>query len=151
MLLSVHATVGAIIGENVNTPLLAFVLAFISHFILDIIPHGDEAIIKAYRNDFKNKGVKYLIIFDVISTAILMPLLFLSQKVNFNLTVIWGICGGILPDIMVAIHEISHKHFIRTHKVHYWAHDKICTKLAWSMPLKFGLLAQLIIIYLILK
>lgn len=151
MLLSVHATVGAIIGENVNTPLLAFVLAFISHFILDIIPHGDEALIKAYRNDFKNKGMKYLIIFDIISTAILIPLLFISQKISLSPPVIWGICGGILPDIMVAIHEVSHKQFTRTHKVHFWAHNRISTKMAWTMPLKLGLLAQIAIIYLILK
>ena len=151
MLLSVHATVGAIIGEHVNTPLLAFVLGFISHFILDIIPHGDEALIKAYRNDFKNKGLKYLIIFDLISTAILILLLFYSQKISFNTTVIWGIIGGIAPDFMVAINEITQKHFIKTHKLHYWAHDKISHKLSWTMPLKLGLLLQLIILYLILR
>ena len=151
MLLSVHATVGAVIGQHVDSSLLAFVLAFISHFILDIIPHGDEQLIKAYREDFKNKGMKYLIIFDLITTIILIPLLFYSGKIAFNLPVIWGIIGGIIPDFMVAIHEISHKHFTRTHKIHYWAHDKVCTKLNWTMPLKLGLIVQIIIIYLILK
>ena len=151
MLLSIHATVGAVIGEQVNTPLLAFILAFISHFILDMIPHGDEALIKAYRNDFKNKGLKYLIIFDLISTAILIPLLFFFKKINFNPIVIWGIIGGVAPDFMVAINEISQKHFIKTHKLHYWAHDKISHKLNWVMPLKLGFLLQLIILYLILR
>lgn len=151
MLLSVHATVGAVIGEQVDSALLAFVLAFISHFLLDIIPHGDEAVIKEYRNGFKNKGMKYLIVFDIVSTIILLPVLFISQNISFNLIVIWGIIGGILPDILVAIHEVSHKYFKRTHKFHYWAHDRISTKMHWTMPLKFGLIFQLIIIYLILK
>jgi hypothetical protein len=151
MLLSVHATVGAVIGANVSTPLLAFVLGFISHFILDIIPHGDEALIKAYRNDFKNRGMLYLIIFDLASTIILLFLLFYSQKLNFTPIVLWGILGGVIPDVMVAINEITHKHFCRTQKIHCWTHDKISQKLNWTMPLKLGLLLQLLIIYLILK
>ncbi len=151
MLLSVHATVGAIIGEHVDTPLLAFILAFISHFILDIIPHGDEALIKAYRNNFKRKAMKYLIIFDLLSTVILLSMLFLFHKITFSQTVIWGIIGGVLPDFMVAIHEITKKHFTRTHKFHYWIHDGINNKLHWSMPFKLGIIFQLIIIYLLFK
>jgi len=147
MLLSVHATVGAIIGDNVNTSLLAFVLAFISHFILDIIPHGDAKIIKAYRNDFKNKGFLYLIIFDLISTIILLALLFYSHKISFSQTVFWGIIGGILPDLMVASHEISEKFFRRWHKIHSWTHDRI----NWAIPLQLGVIVQIIIIYLILR
>lgn len=151
MLLSVHATVGSVIGESVSTPLLAFILGFISHFILDIIPHGDEELVKAYRNDFKNRGMLYLIFFDLVSTIILMFLLFFLHKVSLSTTVIWGLIGGIAPDIMVAINEITHKHFSRTNKFHLWTHDKIGHKLNWTMPLKLGLLLQLIIIYLFLK
>jgi len=151
MLLSVHATVGAVIGDNVSTPILAFVLGFISHFILDMFPHGDEALIKAYRNNFKNRGMLYLIIFDLVSTIILLFLLFYFQKVSFTKTVIWGIMGGVIPDLMVAINEITHKHFCRTQKFHCWTHAKIGQKLNWTMPLRLGLLLQLVIIYLILK
>lgn len=151
MLLSVHATVGAIIGENVGTPLLAFVLGFISHFILDIIPHGDEALIKAYRNNFKNRGMLYLIIFDIISTFILLSLLFYFKQINFNPIVIWGIIGTVIPDFMVGVYEITNKHFKRTHKLHYWIHDGLNLKTTWTMPLKMGLIVQIIIIYLILR
>ncbi len=154
MLLTVHATVGAIIGDNVSTPLLAFVLAFISHFILDIFPHGDEELVKAYRNDFKNKGMIYLIFFDIIATLILLPVLFYSQKINFNITVIWGIIGGVIPDIFVGLYEITHKYFRRTYKFHNFTHNKLGkffgTKTNLSLPLKFGLLIQIILIYLIL-
>jgi len=155
MLLSVHATVGAIIGQNVSTAILAFVLAFISHFVLDIFPHGDEALVKAYRGNFKNRGMIYLIIFDVATTAILIPLLFLTQKVNFMPTVIWGIIGGVIPDFFVGIYEITHKHFRRTHKLHAWLHNilghQIGGRTKLNMSLKFGILIQIILIYLILS
>jgi len=147
MLLSVHATVGAIIGENVHKPLLAFILAFISHFILDIIPHGDKELIKAYRENFKNKTMLYLIYFDLISTPILLGLLFYTHQINFSQSVFWGIIGGVLPDIMVAIFEVTDKYFKNWHKLHSWTHDR----LKWSIPLKIGIIVQIIIIYLILK
>ncbi|MCX6744443.1 MAG: hypothetical protein NTX82_02875 [Candidatus Parcubacteria bacterium] len=147
MLLSVHATVGAIIGENVNTPLLAFILSFISHFILDLIPHGDKELIKAYRNNFKNKAMLYLICFDLITTPILLGLLISSGQITYSRIILWGIIGGILPDILVAIHEISDKLFSRTHKFHNWTHER----LSWSIPLKFGIIVQIIIVYLMLR
>ncbi len=147
MLLSVHATIGAVIGERVHYSLFAFILAFLSHFILDIIPHGDKSLIRAYRNDFKNRAMLYLIIFDLFSTIILLGLMFYFHKITYSPSVMWGIIGGILPDIMVAIHEITHKQFHRTHKAHDWVHEK----LNWSLPLNLSLIYQMIILYLLLR
>lgn len=147
MLLSVHATIGAIIGENVHKPLYAFVIAFISHFLLDLIPHGDKELIKAYREDFKNKAMLYLIYFDLITTPILLALLFYTRQITYSSSVLWGIIGGVLPDILVAINEISNKYFERTSKFHTWIHER----LKWSIPLGYGIIVQIIIIYLILR
>lgn len=151
MLISVHTAVGAVIGENLSNPLLAFVLGFISHFILDMIPHGDEQLVKAYRQNFKNRGMLYLIILDIISTIILVLLLFFFHKVNFTAVVIWGIIGAILPDFMAAIYEVTQKHFRRVHWLHYWTHDRFNKKFNWSLPLKLGLIGQIILIYLLLR
>jgi uncharacterized membrane protein len=147
MLISVHATIGAVIGEKIHSSLFAFALAFLSHFILDVIPHGDKALIKAYRNDFKNRAMLYLIIFDVISTIVLLSLMFYFHKLTYSPSVLWGIIGGILPDIMVAINEITHKQFHRTHKAHDWVHEK----LHWNLPLNLSLIYQIIILYLLLR
>lgn len=147
MLLSVHATVGAIIGENVNSPVLAFILAFISHYLLDVIPHGDTALVKAYRENFKQKAMIYLITFDIFSSIALFFILFFFHKITFSEPVLWGIVGGILPDIMVAIYEITNKYFRRLHRLHFWTHDR----LNWTISLKLGLLVQIIIIYLLLR
>jgi hypothetical protein len=147
MLVSVHATIGAVIGEKIHYSLFAFALAFLSHFILDIIPHGDKSLIKAYRNDFKNRAMLYLIIFDIISTVVLLSLMFYLHKLSYSPSVLWGIIGGILPDVMVAIHEITHKQFQRTHKAHDWVHEK----LNWSLPLNLSLIYQIIILYLLLR
>ncbi|GEM_PF-3732031 len=42
MFIVTHAAIGALIGEELpNHPMLAFVLAFLAHFLTDLIPHGD--------------------------------------------------------------------------------------------------------------
>lgn len=151
MLLSVHTAVGAVIGENISSPLFAFVLGFLSHYILDMIPHGDEEIVKAYRQDFKNRGILYLIIFDLFSTAILLFLVFYFQKISFNPSVVWGIIGAVIPDFMVATYEITHKHFRRMHWLHYWSHDRFNKVFSWSLPLKIGIIGQIILLYLLLR
>ncbi|MCA9325530.1 hypothetical protein KDA23_05720 [Candidatus Saccharibacteria bacterium] len=43
MYVSVHATVGAVVGQQTGNPLLAFGAGFASHLLLDVIPHGDSA------------------------------------------------------------------------------------------------------------
>lgn len=44
MFLTVHVTVGGVIGTVVGNPLLAFLLGMLSHFALDRIPHWDPPI-----------------------------------------------------------------------------------------------------------
>jgi hypothetical protein len=96
----------------------------------------------------------YLIIFDIASTIILIPILFYSEKIDFNWVVIWGIIGAIIPDFFVGLYEVTHKYFSRTHKLHNFIHNKLGKffgrKTNLSLPLKFGLLIQLILIYLLL-
>jgi hypothetical protein len=147
MLISVHATIGAVIGEKVHYSLFAFALAFLSHFVLDIIPHGDKTLIRAYRNDFKNKALLYLIFFDIISTIILLGLMFCLHKITYSTSVLWAIIGSVLPDFMVGIHEVTKKHFGHAYKAHQWAHEK----LNLSIPLNLSLIYQVIILYLLLR
>ena len=44
MFLTSHAAAALWITTKTTDPLLAFTLGFISHFALDIIPHGDETL-----------------------------------------------------------------------------------------------------------
>ena len=46
MYITVHAAAGAAVGTLTGNPLLAFIGGFVSHLILDMIPHGDETIKK---------------------------------------------------------------------------------------------------------
>ena len=41
MFITVHAAAATALSRYATIPLLAFVLGLLSHFILDMIPHGD--------------------------------------------------------------------------------------------------------------
>jgi len=47
MFLTTHTVVGVLISQHTPTPLIAFSLGFLSHFLLDFIPHGDEQLLTA--------------------------------------------------------------------------------------------------------
>ncbi len=46
---STHVTMGALIGQNSASPWLAFLLGVASHFILDLVPHGDSRLYHSYK------------------------------------------------------------------------------------------------------
>lgn len=75
MTASNHAITGAVIALTIHSPLLALPLAFLSHFILDALPHfGFEGHV-GFRAAFKHRVTVFILIFDVISWLILFYLL----------------------------------------------------------------------------
>lgn len=99
MFLTVHAACGTLIGQHSNGILLAFILGIISHYILDIIPHGDD--------DFgKKKSFVALASLDSIFAVILILFLFAQVNLPHPKIIAWGIAGSILPDITWALEKI---------------------------------------------
>jgi hypothetical protein len=69
MYISAHAPVGAIIGKLVPNPWLAFILSIFSHYLLDLIPHGD----KSFINELKEwLGIKKYVAVIVTDTFFLL-------------------------------------------------------------------------------
>ncbi|MBI5071711.1 hypothetical protein HZB93_02350 [Candidatus Falkowbacteria bacterium] len=131
MLLTVHATAGALIGQQINNPVLAFALAFVSHFILDMIPHGDQDWIDDYKGDQKAK-VKKIISIVAIDVVILLALLvsrfYYTDSFAPSLSIASGILGGLLPDFLVGCHELSDRLFKNFYRFHFIVHDLIKVK-----------------------
>lgn len=105
MFLAVHAAVGAIAGNAVQSPTAAFALGFVSHFFVDMIPHGDE---NQY-NDYKSgKNVKNALLYvgaDALATAAIIVMFFVRRDFFSPLAVSMGIIGSLLPDFLVGLVE----------------------------------------------
>lgn len=114
MTLAVHASVGMLVGRLTGNPLLAFLGGFISHFLLDMIPHGDEYLLHNYHKKHRVKiSVAYIVV-DLAITAIMLGFLFTQGIVarSFAGFAGWmGAIGGLAPDFLVGIHELVPRKF----------------------------------------
>ncbi|MDG1949652.1 MAG: hypothetical protein P8J32_02380 [bacterium] len=147
MTLTTHATLGAVIGHAVGNPVLAFVFGFISHLLIDMIPHGDTGLADNYKIHHKKKktALAYVMvdaIFAIFFVLMLANTKDLTSMQNFT----WGIIGGVLPDLLTGIYEITKTKFLKGfNTVHFFFHDYF-VKRKGDVPLRYAILAQIVLI-----
>lgn len=108
MILTIHAAAGVLIGSYINQSFVAFIISFISHFFLDMLPHRDGNIktkgetAKTLRKLYFNKivGLVYL---DICLAIVVAAALFTNNLHFVTRPIIWGIIGSILPDVIQAL------------------------------------------------
>ena len=140
MFLTVHAAAGAAIGVTTDNLALAFILGIASHFILDIIPHGDESII--HWGLFKSKTSKLATAAMLDGFILLAVFIYWLQNADFSLlpNILAGMFGGIAPDALWGLHELTGAPILNQYrKLHQWFHTVIQKKITLGM----GLLIQI--------
>lgn len=146
MFLTVHAPLGIIIGQHVNDPLLAFTLGFISHYLLDIIPHGDTDVPQKYKNPI------YIALAGLIDSACLTVLLIFLLLNNIGLitpSIILGTVGAILPDLFqLFYYKYRGRNSAKIQGIHNFFHDLIAKK--WQFKFVNGVIFQLITLIILL-
>lgn len=155
MFLVVHTAAGAIIGQLSPNIFWAFVIGFLSHFLLDAIPHGDTRYLGKIKAN--NEVGKFLTIasIDAILSLFLFAGLYGSGLLTKPLLVFAGVAGAILPDFLVGIAELtrachcSKLYLCRFHQLHYTLHGHLATKKDLSfIP---GLILQIFILFFLLQ
>lgn len=138
MVLATHAVVGATVASFFpNNPILAFVFAFISHLLLDTIPHWEYEIFSLKKdpdNGLNNDmilGKKFIIDLIRIGTDALIGLaislilfLYISHQTTLSIILI-GVIAGILPDPLQFVYmKTKHKALHPLQKFHHKIHGK---------------------------
>lgn len=124
MTLATHTAIGAGIGFTVANPFLGFVLGFISHFLVDVIPHGDSALADRMRIEKKVKLPVALISLDAFVAMFLVLLAFNLDGRISNLALSAAIAGSVLPDLLVGIHDVTKTKYLRWfNRLHFFFHD----------------------------
>src|SRR5690348_15056845 len=110
MTTTTHTAIGALIGTAVGGPVLGFILGVASHYLVDMIPHGDMFMRES--NNLVNKQTERLahlfVITDVALGITLLNVLgtFLPNDVTQSSAYIASIFGSILPDLLVGINDL---------------------------------------------
>ena len=151
MFITVHAATAVIIGKQVNSSIVGFLLGVASHFILDMIPHGDEQLGTTFFGNkiklLKERGeLKLMAMYGSIDSIFLaFLLLFLFKNFEFvnKDAVIWTIIGALIPDANAALYKLTEwKIFKGFQKIHTTIHSLIVKKFKADMPLKYGVAMQ---------
>jgi len=149
MFLTAHASVGIIVGQNTSNIWLAFVLGFVFHFILDIIPHGDETLVEE-KNQTTEKEVERVAKIGLLDFFIMTSMiLFLVYKnlITLSWPVFFAICGSILPDFITGFYLLF------KHKWLKWYidfHRGLHFILRLHVSFKIGIIIQLITVLILL-
>lgn len=124
MTATVHALVGASIATMIPNPEVALPLVFISHFLLDKIPHWDPLTNKAnksYRRILTEIGFDYVISYALV--ILIFGVLFQSQNLPYLLLAAFI---SQLPDTLEGPYILTKKHFpvfYQLYQVQHWFHD----------------------------
>ncbi len=132
MILAAHLFLGALIGTAVKSLPIAILLSFLSHYVLDIIPHTEYSIEKIKSRDWKNSIPEFL----KVSIDLLAPLafiLFLSMDLRITFVSLFSIIpdgldflGILFPNRLTQQHRAFHQ------KIHFLKHIKMPHFLRWA-------------------
>lgn len=151
MTLTTHVTIGALIGTGFQNPVLGFALGFASHFLVDMIPHGDHFL----SNDFRiHKKVKIPVIYttaDALLGILVLCTLLITTSYNHLPTFVAAMAASVLPDIIVGIHDVTKSKLIRWfNTLHFVFHDFFVHKYG-DIPLKLSIATQSIFVAIALS
>ena len=149
MFITPHTSVAIWISTRIGDPLWAFFFGVISHFILDIIPHGDDNIAD-HKKDKKEKLLYLMrIAFADVFLASLLLYFFISNGPAVDYWVLFGaVLGAWLPDMAWITIEMFRLHTL------YWyvvLHSKLHNFFNWQYSPVYGVPFQIFFTLLMLR
>jgi hypothetical protein len=123
---------GAAIGSSVNNIWLAIILAFLSHYLLDFIPHIDYSL----KNTDKKGGILRSNILKIsidLFLGIFLIILFSKSSLPIGRQAVIYICAffAILPDGLMVLNNLIPNNILEKHlnfhieKIHFLKNKKI--------------------------
>ena len=112
-----------------------------------MIPHGDSGISDNFRvhKRRRKQAVAYVAV-DAVIAVIFVLILANTRDISSMRTFTWGIIGGVLPDLIVGIYELTKAPFLKWfNTMHFFFHDYFL-KRKGEVPLYYALMAQVVLI-----
>jgi len=148
MYITVHAAAGAAIGTLTANPLLAFIGGFVSHLILDMIPHGDEEIKNWKLFKTMRRRITAAALIDFF--GVVLVLIYLINHADFNILpgMLAGMAGGIAPDALWGFHELTGTPLLSWYRVWHKKEHNIITNKKISTIHGFAVQIPLLILFI---
>ncbi len=153
MTLTTHVAIGAGIGVLVGNPALGFGLGVVSHFLVDMIPHGDTGLAdRYYNNNEKLVPVAYAGIDGALAVILLMLFVVIKPDSVATAPFAAAVIGSVLPDLLVGAADVMKKNrvLVAYRKFHFYFHDYFSRSYG-DVKLRYALVAQTIFILVVVK
>ncbi|MCR4312507.1 MAG: hypothetical protein NUV56_04465 [Candidatus Uhrbacteria bacterium] len=151
MTLTTHAAIGAFIGSFVSDPVIGFMAGATSHFLVDMIPHGDNQLADLFRVYKRRKLAVTYVMIDAIIAILFLLVMFSARSGDMNTAFSAAIAGSILPDLLVGLSDATQwKPLKRFSKFHFYFHDFFSRKHG-DVKLKYALVGQVGFIIVLLN
>lgn len=156
----VHATAGIIVGKYSHNFIFGLIFGLISHYLLDVIPHGDEKLIddrEAFRQNFHLSRKQKICFFfialaDLLIAIIIASILYYQQIIDINPAMMGAILGSIFPDLIFGAFLATRMPGLKKiNQPHVWFHTLIKNEvtLKQGLAIQFGFLLLFIAIIMI--
>jgi hypothetical protein len=106
MFLTGHAAVAAalVAAAHVENPELAFGLGWVSHYAMDLLPHGDEGL--GVWSKRGSEVARLLAVFLADFAICVMIILALIFRRGFSWPIVAAVIGSMVPDIMWGLEKL---------------------------------------------
>ena len=108
MYLTTHAASGLFLASVIPNPAAAFGAGFISHFVLDMIPHEQkDDLILEYPGDTNSeiKAIKRRTLISIADILLTLAIIWYAWTISINtgvfVLIFAGITGALLPDVIL--------------------------------------------------
>ena len=145
MIYLIHALVGGLIGGYFNSVPVVILLAVLSHFLLDMLPHWDGPYNKLHFEKTgklnAHKAMYYIETFDVIVAAIAVIIFAELFPMMSGKMITLGVICSLAPDIV----KIGYFSPLRKKKA-YMQYLKFHSKIQNEVGYKSGIMTQMILL-----
>jgi hypothetical protein len=126
MILTPHMLLGAAIASKIGYAPLAIILAFLSHYLLDIVPHIEYPI-KNIQNKWWAKSLPDFLRVALDFSAGILIIYFFS---GWQIIIFAGALFSVLPDAFNLLNYVFPNNFLKNHsnfheKIHFLKNKKI--------------------------
>jgi hypothetical protein len=113
MFLSTHALAGIIISQHVHSVPVAFGLGLLSHYALDMIPHGDEKLGAWVKEKFIRRFALTFLT-DLGFLVLFVYTVHVTGDWPLPNVALAAMVGAVLPDLIWAFYD-AYRHFLMRH------------------------------------
>lgn len=106
MFITSHILFSVLISQKMDSPLEAFLFSLTSHYILDLIPHGDENVGHWIKKNLSLSRFIFTITIDVAILCVILTVFFLEKKLPSPPVLLASVIGGVLPDVMCILNDL---------------------------------------------